>query len=226
VTDRTYDQLTEQTEVASTDLLAVYPAGGPLKKIGFTNFVAAIGGELGSGGYLQSGNNLSDLASASSARANLGLGTSAVLAASALFQVANNLSEVANAATARTNLGAAASNAPSITGGMTLSGTTKATPLAVSGTEIDFSAQEIQTKSISSDTTFSYANLTAGKAQGIILLLTISGGAKPTFPAGTESQGGTTLLLGNGKHWIALLTANGSTVAVKPILKNALPIPT
>ncbi len=45
-------------------------------------------------------NNLSDLASASSARANLGLGTAAQLASSALFQVANNLSEVASAATA------------------------------------------------------------------------------------------------------------------------------
>jgi hypothetical protein len=49
--------------------------------------------------------NLSDLANAATARASLGLGSAAVLAASAVCQAANNLSDVANAAAARSNLG-------------------------------------------------------------------------------------------------------------------------
>src|SRR3569623_363856 len=55
--------------------------------------------------YLVASNTLSDGGSASTARTNLGLGTAAVLASSAVAQTANNLSDLANAVTARTNLG-------------------------------------------------------------------------------------------------------------------------
>ncbi len=48
--------------------------------------------------------NLSGLANYTTARSNLGLGSAALLASSAIFQVANNLSE-GNAATMRSNLG-------------------------------------------------------------------------------------------------------------------------
>ena len=50
-------------------------------------------------------NNLSDLDNASTARANLGLGTAATSASTDFLQVSNNLSDLNNAATARTNLG-------------------------------------------------------------------------------------------------------------------------
>ena len=53
-------------------------------------------------------NNLSDLASAGSARTNLGLGSAALLASAAVAQTANNLSDLASAGTARTNLGLSA----------------------------------------------------------------------------------------------------------------------
>lgn len=66
---------------------------------------AAASASAASTNFLTKGNNLSDLASASIARTNLGLGTAAVAALTSLLLVANNLSDVANAGTARTNLG-------------------------------------------------------------------------------------------------------------------------
>lgn len=54
---------------------------------------------------LQVASNLSDLASASAARSNLGLGTAATQNVGAFLQPTNNLSDVSNASTSRTNLG-------------------------------------------------------------------------------------------------------------------------
>lgn len=54
---------------------------------------------------LNPANNLSDVVSAASARASLGLGSAATQAASTFLQSINNLSDVPNAATARMHLG-------------------------------------------------------------------------------------------------------------------------
>lgn len=100
----------------------------------------------GAGAMAQKANNLSDLASAATARTNLGLGTAATHAdtdfataaqgakADTALQAANNLSDVAVAATARTNLGLGtiathavadflASTGGTLTGSLTFSGT-------------------------------------------------------------------------------------------------------
>lgn len=55
--------------------------------------------------FLKKSDNLSTLASPTTARTNLGLGTIATEAASSFLRGSNNLSDVGNAATARTNLG-------------------------------------------------------------------------------------------------------------------------
>ncbi len=62
-------------------------------------------GTGGAGAYLAIANNLSDVASASTSRTNLGLGTAAVQNTSAFLQPSNNLSDVGSASTSRTNLG-------------------------------------------------------------------------------------------------------------------------
>ena len=92
---------------------AVLPVGGTsgqvLAKINSTNFntewvsLGSMATET-STDYLAKSGNLSGLASTSTARTNLGLGSASTLASSAVLQTSNNLSEV-TPATARTNLG-------------------------------------------------------------------------------------------------------------------------
>lgn len=208
--DKDYSELTSATSASDTDLLAIYPVGGPLKKFAWSAFITQIATALGAS-FLAVGNNLSDLASASSARANLGLGTAAQLASSALFQVANNFSEVANAATARANIGAAASTSPTITGGMTFSGSTKQNVLAIAALDLDVSATEFFTKSISTNSTFTISNPTAAKGQAFLLFLTISGGAAPTWPANVLWSSGLKPTLGDGLHVLGFVSCDGGT---------------
>jgi len=220
MSDKDYSELTSAASAGDTDLLAIYPTGGPLKKLTFLAFITQVADRLTSS-FLAVANNLSDLASASAARANLGLGTAATQAVSALFQVANNFSEVANAGTARTNLGAAASASPTITGGMTYSGSTKQEVQALAGNAIDTSLDEFFTRSISASATFTFTNATAAKAQAFVLQLTLSSGAVPTWPGAVKWSGGVTPTLGDGVHLLGFFTLDGGTTWYGNIILRA-----
>ncbi len=67
--DITPNQLTEQTSVSSTDLVMVYPTGGPLKKITWLNTIIQIVTDL-TPTFLRRDQNLADLNSAGVARAS------------------------------------------------------------------------------------------------------------------------------------------------------------
>lgn len=71
--------LTAATTLNNNDLLLVWPygAGGPLESMQWSVFKGLLADGL-SGTWLQPSNNLSDLASPTTARTNLGLGTAAV----------------------------------------------------------------------------------------------------------------------------------------------------
>jgi len=95
--------------------------------------------------------------------------------------------------------------------GLTYTGSTKQNVNAVAAASIDWSAAEFHTKSISSNTTFTFANIAVSKAQAVVLLLTISSAAVPTWPAAVKWTVGVAPTLGNGTHMLGFVTFDGGT---------------
>lgn len=106
--------------------------------------------------------------------------------------------------------GAAPAAAPSFTGGITYSGSTKANVTAAPLLDFDLSSADYFTKSISSNTTFTFSNPPTA-AGGFIVVLTITAAAVPTWPASVQYDGGAPLTLGNGKHMLGFTTVDGGT---------------
>ena len=157
--------------VQDADLLVLYRASGPMTKCAASDLKTYINTGAGAGDLLAA-NNLSDLANITTARANLGLGSAAVLASSAIAQVANNLSEyTAGASTVRTNLGLAiGTNVQAYDAGLqSISGLTTAADKMIYTTASDTYATTDLTsaaRSLLDDTTVSAMRTTLGLAIG------------------------------------------------------------
>lgn len=100
--------------------------------------------------------------------------------------------------------------------GLHTSGGSTSDVTAVAAFDLNFSLNDFQTKSISANTAFTISGLQAGKVQLLVLVLTITSNAVPSFPAWVDFENGVDFLstLGNGTHWLTIATINGGTSGV------------
>ncbi|MES3028490.1 MAG: hypothetical protein V4820_11630 [Pseudomonadota bacterium] len=129
-------------------------------------------------------------------------------------------------------LGAAPISAPSFTDGVGVAGGLDVTGVvtqtggsvanvdAMAALDIDFSLADGHTKSISTNSAFTFSGFVAGKLQCALLTLTISSSAVPSWPASVRhpTSVNPSTSLGNGKHLLGLITSNGGTDVVLVVL--------
>lgn len=87
------------------------------------------------------------------------------------------------------------------------------TTTAAVTTDLDFSAAQVFTKTMSADTTFTYSNVNIGMVKDFIL----TGAFVPTFPSGTKTVAGTydgsvsnliqIIAVASGDYWMSISKA-------------------
>jgi hypothetical protein len=78
-------------------------------------------------------------------------------------------------------------------------------------TAIDWTASDYHTKAMSSNTTFTFSNVPSGVST-IVLRLTVTAGAVPTWPAAVIWEEGVAPTFTSGKtHMICFITEDGGT---------------
>lgn len=228
---KTYAQLAVQADVQSGDLLASYRGTGPLKQLTADIYAAwAIGTVTGASGhkigYLDVANTFSasqtfSLATATTAADYIVLKPTDYAAGKPglFFSKTTTATIWQMTVTDGTTLGELdfsvsilkVSGTLTVTAGATITGTSKGNVVAIAALAIDVQAGEYQTKSIGTNSVFTFTNPAASLGQGFLLDLTISSSAVPTWPASVKWSGGLAPSLGNGLNSLGFITFDGGT---------------
>jgi hypothetical protein len=108
--------------------------------------------------------------------------------------------------------GVAPTASPEFTGAIFNNGSYRGNVVAVSALDIDLSAGNYFTKSISANSTFTFSNTPASRAFGFTLRVTVSGDRSITWPASVEFPGDEAPTLTADKtHLFMFITDDGGT---------------
>jgi hypothetical protein len=130
------------------------------------------------------------------------------------FTASGTLTGATVAATGNATVGGTliVTGAATFSAGVTQTGGTRQNVTAVPVLDLVLSSADLFTKSISTNSTFTFSGLPTSGG-GFALLLTISSAAVPTWPASVKWDHGTnpSATLGNGTHTLGFLTFDGGT---------------
>lgn len=110
-----------------------------------------------------------------------------------------------------------------VTGGVDQSGSSKANVQAIPVLDIDLSSADFFTKSISTNSAFTFSNATASRGQAFVVQLTITSSAVPSWPASVKYSNGfnPSASLGNGVHTLGFITFDGGTTWLLVVVSRA-----